>query len=179
MILVGIITLVVVLIIVFIILFIGKNKTIKNYLYKINIGETEIINDLKIKLNIISKICNIQIEVTKIESNLFTKIKSEKEDDIKSFACVTELEDTYKEILSIDEDYQIVLKNNEEYKKLLIELDEVNTKLTCLGTFYNKYANEYNKNINDFIGKFVKKKYKYEIKKLYLGNTLDEEVSLN
>ena len=175
----GLITFIVVLIIVFIIILIGKNNTIKNYLYKINIGEEKIIDNLRIKLNTMSKICSIQVEVTKIESNLFAKIKSEKEDDITNFACIEELENANKEILSINEDYEVVLKNNKKYLKLLDELEETNTKLTCLGTFYNKYTNEYNKSINDLIGKILNKKYKYQIKKLYLGDTLDEEVNLN
>ena len=42
---------IVILIITFFILFINKNKQIKNYLYKINVGEEEIIKNLKIKLN--------------------------------------------------------------------------------------------------------------------------------
>jgi hypothetical protein len=170
---------IVILIITFFILFINKNKQIKNYLYKINVGEEEIIKNLKIKLNIMSEICTIQTDITKIESNLFAKIKSEKEDDIKSFACISALDEAYDEILSIDEDYDVVLKNNDKYLTLFKDLNEVNTKLTCLGTFYNKYAIQYNNDLDNLLGKILKKKNKYNIKKLYVGDTLEEEVNLN
>ncbi len=175
-----IISFIIVLIIVISIILINKSKTIKNYIYKLDLGEKEIIDNLKIKLNTISKLCNIQIDTVKIESNLFTKIKAEKEDDITSFASAVEFEEVCKEIYSIDEDYNIVLKNNEEYVNLLKELNDVNIKLMSLGTFYNKYAVEYNTTLNSLMGKIIKKKCKYDNKKLYLGETLnEEEVNLN
>ena len=174
----GLIILVVIALFIFIISIISilvvhfKNK-IKSLKYKMEISETSINENLKEKLDLVTRCINIIERELKLESKKFEAVKKVRNEKISNIVFDNILEDATEEIFDIKDDYKEIEKIK-SFKGIINDIKDLNILLSGGKKFYNKYASNYNNLIKSFPYKIFKSKYKY--KELYLDNIMDEKL---
>ncbi len=174
----GLIVLTIVLVIIFIVSIISiiivhfKNK-IKSLKYKMEVSESEIIENLSNKLDLVTRSINIIERELKIESKKFEAVKKIKNGKTNNIVFDNLLSEATDEIFDIKDDYKEVEKIK-SFKGIINDIKDLDILLSGGKKFYNKYASEYNNLIKRFPYKIFSKKLKY--KQLYMDNLLEEKL---
>lgn len=149
-----------------------KNK-IKFLQYKTSISESNINENLKSKLDLVTRSINIIERELKIESKKFEAVKKIRNEKINNIVFDNLLSEATDEIFDIKEDYKEVEKIK-SFKGLIADIKNLDILLSGSKNFYNRYASEYNNLTKTFPYNIFKKKYQY--KQLYINNIMEEKL---
>lgn len=150
------------------------NKIIIDKL-KMNEAEVNIDETLRNKFDNILRTISIIEKKTKIESKTFEELKRIKSDKLTNFEIDRLLSKCTQEILVITEDYPKV-REVKNYNELLKDIEDNETHLIALRSYYNKYTFQYNRRIKTFPDTVICKVHGFSEQPYYDGKNLNDEI---
>lgn len=146
-------------------------------LYKmLNNAENDLLDKLKNKKELLTKMIEFVTKKFKIESNTFDEVKNIAIDDLVNFKDENILDKCYSEIIEIRDDNKKTreTKDIKDFNKNIDDYEDNELHIISLRTFYNKYTLEYNNLIKKIPFNLVAKLKGYKIKTLLEGREIDD-----
>lgn len=146
-------------------------------LYKmLNNAENDLLDKLKNKKELLTKMIEFVTKKFKIESNTFDEVKNIMIDDLVNFKDENILDKCYSEIIEIRDDNKKTreTKDIKDFNKNIDDYEDNELHIISLRTFYNKYTLEYNNLIKKIPFNLVAKLKGYKIKTLLEGREIDD-----
>lgn len=137
----------------------ANKKKVLSLLYKIEISENTINDNLKSKIELVMRAINIIERELKIESKKFEEVKKIKSEKLNNVVIDNVLSDATKEIMEIKSDYK-ELSNKKSFDGIIKDINDLDILLSGSKKFYNKYTNSYNSLIKTFPNSLSKFDYK-------------------
>lgn len=160
---------------IILIFILSQYNKIKETMYKINISSNEIKDNLDKKIDVLDRLINIIERELKIDNKTFKKFKSIKSKKLTEIELDALLQNTSSLVITIKEDNS-KLSKVKSFDGLILELNELDSKLVALRTYYNKYSGKFNNIIKKPTYKLLVLIKKYKSYKFYEGNQIEEEV---
>ncbi len=152
----------------------ANKKKISSLLYRMEISEGVINDNLKNKIDLVIRAINIIERELKIESKKFEKVKKIKSEKLNNIVIDNVLSEATKEIMEIKNDYK-ELSNKKSFDGIVKDINDLDILLTGGRKFYNKYTTDYNKLIKIFPNNLLKFNYK----NLYSENDTSEDTKID
>ena len=149
-----------------------KNK-LNSLRYKMSVSESSITENLKTKLDLVTRSINIIERELKIESKKFEAVKKIRNEKINNIVFDNLLSEATDEIFDIKDDYKEVEKIK-SFKGIINDIKDLDILLAGGKKFYNKYASEFNNLTKKFPYRLFSRKLTY--KQLYIDNIMDEKL---
>lgn len=169
-----IISILIVLTLLCIILFKYHNEKISNILKRLDNSESEYIDKLKNKYNILIRMINIIENRYKTNSKTFDDIKKIKMDELGTLNNEKLFNKCYKEIMDVKEDNKKI-REIKSFREVIEEYNANELHIISLRTFHNKYLLEYNSLIKKIPYNIVSLIKHYKVKSLLEGECLDDK----
>ncbi len=157
---------------------VSKNKKITSLFDKIKISEQKISENLKTKLDLMTRIINIIERELKIESKIFEEVKKIKSEKLSNIALDDLLMDASIEVNELKNDYK-ELSKTKSFDGLVSDIKDLDIYLTGGRKFYNKYVAIYNNLIKTFPTSMIAKSKKLVYKNLYTENLLENNLKMD
>ncbi|MEG2457928.1 MAG: LemA family protein [Bacilli bacterium] len=156
------------------IFFLSKYHAIISILYKVNLADKKMNDSLSAKSDLIIRCIGIIERQLKIESKTFTDTKKLKGQSMSNIDRDELLEQSYLEIMQINEDYN-ELDKVKSFPGIIEDLNEIEANIISLRTYYNKYTAIYNNYIAKFPNNLVALIKKLKKKNFYENTQLGKD----
>lgn len=156
-------------------LYISLYNKLQFYKIRINEAEKVILEELEIRYELLMSIKDIIKKNTKMDLNIFKNLEELKKTNVSSYDFEKKLTTSINIIYTVKEDYP-KLEEKKEFKKTITKLQESDTKLNAVKSFYNKNNSNLVALIKKFPSNIVALIHSITIQQFYDGKEIFNEI---